>query len=205
MNIQTLRSHYIEGVYNTKALLIKEEAFTLQSGKRSHVYLNHRNFLSDHTYLSLVVDIYHELSKSVEGDFMLGAVDSIMSPIIVGAMSVKMNRDYIVVRKSPLSHGTQETIYGNMTKPIILIDDMTSTGDTLIDAAEMIRSKGGVVQYAIISAYRENIAIQNLQDQNIQALTIASFDEIIEECRSLMTPNEKLIIESHPLIMDSMA
>lgn len=54
MDFDTLKSQYIAGIYQTKALLIKEQPFTLQSGKKSHVYLNHRDFLSTHAYLTLV-------------------------------------------------------------------------------------------------------------------------------------------------------
>jgi orotate phosphoribosyltransferase len=194
MNLEQLKLQYIEGIYQTKALLIKADAFTLQSGKKSHIYLNHRHFLSNHHYLKLIAEIYHQLASAVDGDYMLGAVDSIMSPIIVGAMSGLFERDYVVIRKTPLSHGTQEYIYGAIKKEVVLIDDMTSTGDTLIDAAEKIREKRGTVRYAIISAYRDNTAIKNLQDQHIQPLTIASFEEIIKQLHSSLTPQEKEIL-----------
>lgn len=202
MSFSQLKSEYIEGIYKTKALLIKEEAFTLQSGKKSHIYLNHRNFLSHYVYLSLIANIYHELAKSIESNYILGAVDSIMSPIIVGAMSVMFNRDYIVVRKTPLTHGTKEFIYGEVKKNVLLIDDMTSTGDTLLDAAEKIRSKGGFVQYAIISAYRDSTSIQNLKNKNIEVLSIASFEEIIRKLQSILTSREKEIIQKNPFIIE---
>ncbi len=202
MNINHLKSQYIEGIYQSKALLIKDEPFTLQSGKRSHVYLNHRNFLAHHAYLSLVANLNRELSKSIPGHYQLGAVDSIMSPMIVGAMSVMFNLDYVIIKKTPLTHGTREFIFGKIEHDILLIDDMTSTGDTLLDAAEKIREKGGTVSYAIISAYRDDTAIQNLKKQNIQPLTIASFDEIIEHLQPVLTTKEQTVIASHSLIFD---
>lgn len=202
MNINNLKLQYIEGIYKTKALLIKEKAFVLQSGKKSHIYLNHRNFLSNHTYLALIANIYQELSKFITDDYVLGVVDSIMSPIIVGAMSVKFKRNYVVTQKTPLSHGTQESIYGEVKNNVLLIDDMTSTGNTLIDAAEKIRAKGGYVQYAIISAYRDDEAIKNLKRANIELLSIVSFSEIINKLDHLLTALEKDIVQSNPLIMD---
>lgn len=202
MNIEHLKLQYIEGIYKTKALLIKDDAFTLQSGKKSHIYLNHRNFLSEHSYLLLVAKIYQALSGLLTGHFILGAVESIMSPIIVGAMSVLFNQNYVVIRKKPLSHGTQEYIYGKIKNDILLIDDMTSTGETLIDAAEKIRENGGTVNYAVISAYRDDTAIKNLESHNIKLLSIASFDEIITKLRPFLTQHEKEIIQNHPLILD---
>ena len=202
MNIDQLKSQYIQGIYKTKALLIKDDPFTLQSGKKSHVYLNHRNFLSEHVYLSLVAKLYHELSTLIVGEYVLGVVDSIMSPIIVGAMSAMFKHDYVVIKKNPLAHGTQEFIYGKIKYDILLIDDMTSTGNTLIDAAEKIRAKGGRVQYAIISAYRDNTATSNLANKQIKAISIASFDEIINQLLPVLSSREKEIIDKNPLIMD---
>lgn len=117
-------------------------------------------------------------------------------------MSAIFNRDYVVIRKHSLTHGTQEFIYGKIENNILLIDDMTSTGDTLIDAAQKIRAKGGNVQYAIISAYRDDKAIQNLKDQNIHSITIASFDEIIKQLHPTFTLKEKAIVDKNPLIFD---
>lgn len=202
MNMNQLKSQYIEGIYQTKAFLIKEQPFTLQSGKKSHLYLNHRNFLSHHIYLQLIVNIYHTLSNTLAGPFALGAVDSIMSPLIVGAMCTQFNHDYVVIRRTPLTHGTKEFIYGEIQNEILLIDDMTSTGDTLINAADKIRSKNGLVRYAIISTYRDNTAIQALKSHGIEALTIASFDEIIAELLPVLSPSEKAIIQNNPLIMN---
>ena len=200
--IEQLKTQYIKGIYETKALLIKEEAFTLQSGKKSHLYLNHRHFLSKALYLSLIATIYSEFAKSMVGDYVLGAVDSIMSPIIVGAMSILLNRDYVVIRNVSMSHGTQEAIYGEIKHPILLVDDMTSTGGTLIEAAKLIRARGGVVSFGIISAYREESAIKNLKQHGIEPICIASFKEIIDFLYPQLSQREKEIVSHYPLIMD---
>jgi orotate phosphoribosyltransferase len=69
MSLDHLKSQYFDGVYKSKAFLIKEQPFILQSGKQSHLYLNHRNFLSQSNYLALVANIYHELAKKIELDY----------------------------------------------------------------------------------------------------------------------------------------
>ncbi len=200
MQLAQLKTDYINGIYQTKALLIKEQAFTLQSGKKSHLYLNHRDFLSQHVYLTLIANIYHLLAAEIENNYVLGVVDSVMSPIIVGAMSTLYQRDYVVVKKAPLTHGTQADIYGAVKNPVLLIDDMTSTGGTLIEAADKIRMAGGSVDYAIISAYRDLTAIENLAKHQIKLLSIASFDEIIAQLHDTLTPAEKALVQQHPLI-----
>jgi orotate phosphoribosyltransferase len=200
MTFKQLQTAYIQGIYQSKAFLIKEQPFTLQSGKQSHLYLNHRTFLAHHSHLCLIAHIYHTLSENITEEFVLGAVDSLMSPLIVGAMSALFKKDYIVVKKEALHHGTKEYIYGNPKQHVLLIDDMTSTGDTLIDASEKIRAKGGIVNYAIISAYRERNALDNLLAKGITPLCIASFDEIIQHLTPTLTAKEKQIIQEKPLI-----
>ncbi len=200
MDFEQLKSEYIQAIYKTKALIIQENPFTLQSGKQSHIYLNHRKFLSHHSYLRLMAQIYHQLSLSIPGNYVLSTVDSIMSPILVGAMSALFNLDTVAIQKQSLSHGTKECLYGALKQNTVLIDDMTSTGETLIDASHKIRASGGVVNYAIISAYREHTASDNLQEQGIKLLSIASFAEILHHLAPTLTPQEKQIINQKPLI-----
>ena len=99
MNLSSLKSQYFDGIWQTKAFLVRQESFTLQSGKKSHLYLNHRNFLSSEKYLTLVANIYHELIKNVVDDFQFGAIDSVTSPVIVGAMSALYNKNYVVAEE----------------------------------------------------------------------------------------------------------
>jgi len=201
-SIANLTKQYINGIYQTKALVIKENPFTLQSGKRSHVYLNHRHFLTDSYYLSLIAQLYCELIQHKTNDYCLGVVDSIMSPIIVGAMSALFKNDYVVIQKKAMTHGTQESLFGTFKKPIVLIDDMTSTGATLIDAGLQIRAQGGIVNFAAISAYRETSTLEHLQKHHITPLAIASFTEIINGLLNSLTAKEKMIVQKYPLIMD---
>ena len=107
---------------------------------------------------------------------------------------------FLIVKKTPLKHGTQEYIYVQARHHTVLIDDMTSTGDTIIDAAQKIRANAGNVNYAIISAYRDKTAVQNVEEHGIKLLAIASFDEIINYLKPLLTTTENHIIQTNPLI-----
>jgi len=194
MNLNELKLKYINGIYETKAFLIKEKAFTLKSGKESHLYLNHRGFLSHHNYLSLIANIYGLLAEATKTNYQLGVVDSIMSPIIVGAMSHSLKKDFVVVKKTHLTHGTKDIIYGEINGEIILVDDMTSTGGTIIEAANTLRSVGGTVNHAIVSAVRNDTAETNLAKHQIKLWSIASFEEVITELGNSLTQEEKKII-----------
>lgn len=197
-----VKKQYIEGIYQTKALLIKEHPLTLQSGKKSHLYLNHRHFLTNAHYLAVIAQLYYELIQNKTNHYSLGVVDSIMSPLIVGAMSALYKIDYIVIQKKAMTHRTEESIFGSINKPIVLVDDMTSTGETLLDAARSVRAQGGIVDYAVISAYREPSALRHLKSHRIEPLAIVSFTEIIHELTDSLTEQEKRIVQKYPLLID---
>jgi len=194
-SIQQLKQLYVEGVYETKALLIRDQPFTLQSGRQSHIYLNHRNFLSKNQYLVLVAKIYLQLIDQVLQDYKLAVVDSVMSPIITGAMCTLSGKDLTIIKSAKLEHGTKEDIYGECTGEIVIIDDMTSTGGTIVEAAQKIRKAGGTVNYAVVSACRDKSATENLTKENITLLSIASFDEIISLLESHLNKQEKELVK----------
>ncbi|MBW2976848.1 hypothetical protein KY347_05370 [Candidatus Woesearchaeota archaeon] len=194
MQLKELKQQYVEAVYETKSLLIKEQPFDLKSGGKSHIYLNHRNFLSDYRYLGLVANIYLKvLEKKVKG-YKLCAVDSVMSPIITGAMSILGKKDVVMVKGKKLEHGTKEDIYGEICGEVVIIDDMSSTGGTLIEAAKKLRENGGLVNYAVVSACRDETAEKNLGKEGIELLSIAGFKEIIELLMPRLTAKEKDLV-----------
>src|SRR5579872_6278137 len=194
-DINNLKQLYVEGIYETKALLIREQPFTLQSGQQSHIYLNHRNFLAKSKYLQLVAKIYLQLIDNVLKDYKLAVVDSVMSPIIVGAMCTLSNKDLTIVKSAKLEHGTKEDIYGECSGEIVIIDDMTSTGGTIIEAARKIRNAGGTVNHAANSACRDKSPADNLANEKITLLYIANFDEIISSLVSYLSEKEKELVK----------
>jgi orotate phosphoribosyltransferase len=191
MSIETLKNQYIEAIYEAKALMISETPLTLASGGKSHVYVNHRNFLPHHQHLELIARIYLTLLEPHAQEYKLGVVDSTMSPILAGAMSTLGRRDVVIVKVKKTEHGTKEETFGDISGEVVLIDDMTSTGSTLLEAAPPLRERGGCIRYAVVSACRDETAQVNLAREGIQLLSIATFKEIITALRPKLNPTER--------------
>jgi orotate phosphoribosyltransferase len=194
MDLSTLKRDYIEAVYRTKAFMIKKEPFDLQSGGKSHLYLNHRHFLVQQAYLDLVARTYLKLLEGNAKDYKLCAVDSTMSPVIVGAMSLISGKDMVIVKSKKAEHGTKEDLYGEFSGEIVIIDDMSSTGGTLLEAARKIREKGATTRYGVVSACRDQTAHRNLAKEGIRLLNITFFKEIIDELKPSLSPGEQEIV-----------
>ena len=171
--------------------MMSEAPLTLASGGKSHLYLNHRNFLPHHQHLELIARIYLKLLEPHVQEYKLGVVDSTMSPILAGAMSALGKRDIVLVKIKKTEHGTKEETFGDISGEVVLIDDMTSTGSTLLEATPPLRNRGGRIRYAVVSACRDETAKINLAREGIQLLNIADFREIITALRPKLSPEER--------------
>lgn len=193
--LEGLKNEYVNAIYTEKAFLVKEEPFKLHHGGESHLYLNHREFLSKYKYLDLLTNIYIELIPKDLTDFKLGALDSQMSPILCGLISAKLKKDIVIIKENETKNGLEQKIYGNPSGEIVFIDDMTSTGTMPINAAKELRNKGALVNYLIVSACRDLSAVKNTAKENIKTIYVATFEDIIKNLWSKLSELEKDTIQ----------
>ncbi len=194
MDLQKLKEKYIHAIYREGAFIIKEESFTLHHGGESHLYLNHNEFLSKFGNLKLLSELYETLLPKNIIDYKLGAVDSVMSPVLCGLMSADLKKDIVVTKEKKLEHGLEKKIYGKAAGEIVLIDDVTSTGAIIINAASVLREKGAIVRYALVSACRDMTGVDNLEKAGIRTFYVATFREIIAELWDTFTEKERNIV-----------
>lgn len=192
----TIKKAYAEAIYKEKALLIKSEPFDLRSGKKSHVYLNHREMLTKGKYLDLFSDWYFELITRHTKEFKLGCIDEVVSSLLTGAMAQKHQKDVVFTFTNPLWFGTKDDLYGEPAGEIVLIDDVTSSGGTLIEAAKKIRKRGGSVNYALVAAVRDDTPRKALAKVKIKLLYIATYKELVNLLMDALTTEERNLIES---------
>lgn len=193
--LEELKNEYINAIFAEEAFLVKEESFKLHHGGESHLYLNHREFLSKYKYLDLLTNIYIELIPKDLEDFKLGAIDSQMSPVLCGLISAKLKKDIVIIKENKTEHGLEQKIYGDPKGEIVLIDDMTSTGTMPINAAKELRAKGATVNYLIVSACRDLSAVENTAKENIKTIYVATFEEIIRILWPKLSQPEKDTIQ----------
>ena len=190
-----LKKSYIRAIYREKAFLISEERKKLHHGGESHLYLNHNTFLSKYKNLKLLTNIYSQLILSKSSDeYTLGAVDSVMSPIFCGLLASQLRKDIVVVKEKKLEHGLENKVYGTAKGKIILIDDVTSTGTILVNAANALRAGGAEINHAIVSACRDMSAVNNLEKAGLKVSYVATYEEIIQALWPELTQAEKDIV-----------
>ncbi|GAI35952.1 unnamed protein product, partial [marine sediment metagenome] len=67
-------------------------------------------------------------------------------------VSFKLKSPLIFVRKEKKTHGRMKMVEGLLERGdnVVLIDDLATTGGSILDACNAIRAEGGVVEHAVV-------------------------------------------------------
>ncbi len=134
-----------------------EGDFLLSSGKRSSHYFDCKQVTLHPEGLALAAELLvmklHEASIPAIGGLAIGA-----DPIVAGVVAASMHLGYpvegFIVRKQPKEHGTCSWIEGPVKPParVAVVDDVVTSGGSLITAVERARSEGlePVAAYALM-------------------------------------------------------
>lgn len=151
--------------------------FRLASGRESSLYFNLKPTmmhprgaeLSARALLAIVRDTGAEYVSGLE----MGAVPAIGAVAALGSaegMPVKAS----FVRKRAKEHGTRDLVEGLgpdeslAGKPVLVIDDVATSGGSILKAAEEVRAAGGIVEHAACLVDREEGGAELLAEHGIR-------------------------------------
>jgi len=137
--------------------------FTLSSGKRSSYYLDCRMTTLDARGALLIGRLLlqcmrsHDIHAEAIGGLTLGA-DPIATAVAVVSAIEGQPISAFIVRKETKAHGTQRAIEGYDGSPgsrVVVVDDVCTTGDSILTAAEKAEAAGYEVAAAFCIVDRE--------------------------------------------------
>jgi uridine monophosphate synthetase len=168
---------------------VKFGNFILASGKQSPIYIDLRRVISYPALFKQVVNAYVDMIRPLPFD-RLAAVPYAALPV-GGAVAWKMNRPLIYPRKEVKAHGTGQTIEGSFEKghAALVIEDVVTTGGSLLAAVKMMEEAGLVVRDMAVLVDREQGGKEALADMGYHlhaALTIGEILDVLrdQECIS---------------------
>ncbi len=150
-----------------------DREITLASGRKSWLYFNMKPTMLDPqgAYLlgELLVDEIEGLSIDYVGGLAMGAVPivSFVAPAIFQRHPATPIRAFFI-RKEVKNHGTKARIEGLgpgetlAQKRIVMVEDVTTTGGSLLDAVTEVRAAGGLIVKAITLVDRQEGAAEEL-------------------------------------------
>ncbi len=155
-----------------------KEKITLSSGKTSDFYIDARRVTlsPEGAYLcaKIILDILKDDAVDAIGGPTLGA-DPIVGAIAALSFEGKRPMNTFIVRKAPKPYGKQQQIEGPLIKDggrVVLIDDVATTGQSIIQSLDVIEKMGMKVDKAICIVDRQEGAGETLKKRNCQLISI---------------------------------
>ncbi|WP_148678246.1 orotate phosphoribosyltransferase [Vulcanisaeta distributa] len=158
---------------------IKFGRFKLTSGIESPFYVDLRLAI---TY----PDIYKRLIKSMANllsSFNIDVIAGIETAGIPWAsmLAYELGKGIIYVRKEAKEHGTTRLIEGDLRRGmrVAVIDDVVTTGGSIIRAVRAIRDYGGNVVVAAAFIDREQGGLDAIRREGVNAVALLRITEVI--------------------------
>lgn len=171
--------------------LLKKEAlkkgeFVLSSGKISNYYLDGRiiTLTPEGAYLvaNIILELIEGKGVNAVGGPTLGA-DPIVGAIAALSHIKKIPLKTFIVRKAAKEHGMQRQIEGPGLKKgdkVILVDDVATTGKSLVEAKDALDKMGVNVLETVVIVDRDEGAKENLAKAGIKLEPIFSRSDILD-------------------------
>jgi orotate phosphoribosyltransferase len=173
---------------------VRTGEFTLASGKKSDLYVDCRVTSFDARGARLIGEsgwalvrdhlTGKGLSAAAIGGMTLGA-DPIS--LAIGMESARQQPDRFLqvftVRKEAKEHGAGRRIEGNFSSgdPVVVVDDVVTTGGSTLRAIDAIEAEGGKVLFAFVLVDREEGGRQALEERGVEVVSLFTRAELLAD------------------------
>lgn len=150
--------------------------FTLASGAKSSYYLDVKTAITHPAVLMAIgEEVAHRASFDVVAGVAVGGV-----PIAV-ATAVASRKPYAIIRGTEKSHGKGGRIIGSVSgKRVLLVEDVTTSGGSVIGGIKALRAEGGLVDEVITVVDREAGAAAALAALGVSLISLCTAREVVQ-------------------------
>ena len=157
-----------------------EGNFTLSSGKKSNYYINMKKAITEPKILSTISKL---ISEKVAND----DIDKVAGPAlgavpIATAVSLQSDLPLLMIRKEKKGYGTSKLIEGELVEGdnVIVVEDVSTTGGSLLKAIKAIQNNGGNVKRAFVVVDRQEGAIDEFKKEGIELEPLITVNEFFD-------------------------
>lgn len=160
-----------------------EEPFTWASGIKSPVYCDNRLTLSD---IDVRSDVENGLAQVIKENYpdaevLMGTSTAGIAHAAITAHILGLPMGY--VRSGAKDHGRKNQIEGKLLpgQKVVVIEDLISTGGSVIEVVEILREAGAeVLGIASIFTYGMQKGLDRLAAAKVKNISLTEFDVIAE-------------------------
>jgi orotate phosphoribosyltransferase len=164
---------------------------TLSSNKESEYYYGLKRVVlhpdGAHLLADLLLEEIAKYSPKSVGGLELGAVPLVTAIAMKSTMNGRsgVGIKSFIVRKNPKKHGLEKKIEGEIEPPIVVVDDVITSGNSVLDAVTAVIEEGFNVAHTVCVIDRKEDGITNvLKERRIKyssLFTHLDFKSFIEE------------------------
>ncbi|MFP8957936.1 orotate phosphoribosyltransferase [Natrialbaceae archaeon A-CW3] len=153
--------------------------FELSHGGTSDYYVDKYLFETDPRCLELIAEAF---ADRLEGDTKLGGV-ALGGVPLAAATSVAAGVPYVIARKQRKDYGTANLIEGALEdgEDVVVVEDIVTTGTSLVDAVEALRDAGATVERALIVVDRQEGGRENVEAAGVEMEALVTAEELLAD------------------------
>ncbi len=156
----------------------QDEAIQLACGAMSRDFIDGKESLSAWTDLKTACRAMAEAVEDAGIEFdAVGGLTLGADALAVG-MAAVTDRHWFIVRKQAKGRGTRRRVEGLQIGPghrVLIVDDVVTTGGSILDAVDVARGCGADVVAAVTLADRGDLAQQAFSDRGIPYFPMATY------------------------------
>ncbi len=154
--------------------------FTLASGQTSPIYIDLRRLMASPTLLKEVANVYAKTLRSLTFDHVAAVPYAALT--IGTAVALAANCSLIYPRKEAKDYGTGRAIEGVFSagETAVIIEDLVTSGGSVIKAAEPLRAAGLTVSDVVVLIDREQGGRENLAEAGYRLHAVLQLSDILE-------------------------
>ena len=158
---------------------VKFGDFTLASGKKSKYYVDIKKASTDPETLKIIAKQAAESIQDAHADVVGGVAVGGIS--IATAVSLETLLPLVIIRKSEKDYGTCGRFIGEFRSGsrIILVEDVTTSGGSVMEAIHAIREAEGIVDTVITVVDREEGAEANLRSIGVELIPLVRSSDLV--------------------------
>ena len=179
-----MKKEIANALLSIKAVFLRpDEPFTWASGIKSPIYCDNRLTLTAPEVRTLIENSIAETVKREypDAEVLMGTSTAGIAHAAIAAHILGMPMGY--VRGGAKDHGRQNRIEGKLEagEKTVVIEDLISTGGSVIDVVEALREAGAdVLGIVSIFTYGMKKGLDRLEAANVKNVSLTDFDSVIE-------------------------
>ena len=182
--MENLEKKIAKDLLSIEAIFLKpDDPFTWASGIKSPIYCDNRLTLTAPIVRN---DVEEGLANLIQENF--AGAEVIMGTSTAGIAHAAITADILglpmgYVRGSSKDHGRKNQIEGRLIpgQKVVVVEDLISTGGSVIDVVNVLREAGAVV-LGIVSIFTYNMQKSKtaLEKANVKNISLSNFDVMID-------------------------